>query len=234
VNINFKNKTILITGASSGIGLTLYKRFKKLGGQVIGTQKSKKIKDLIYVDLSSEEALKNFFLKIKKIKKIDILINNAGSNIINDITSNRDQDIDEIISTNLIAPLKIIREVAKKMKKNKYGRIVNISSIFGHISKKKRSLYSSTKFGINGITKASALDLAEYNILVNSVSPGFVLTSLTKKILGKEIKKIESKIPIKRIANTDEIVNLVLFLSSNYNSYITGENIIIDGGFTTQ
>jgi len=234
MNINFRNKTILITGASNGIGLALFKRFKKLGGKVIGTCRNKKRNNLISVDLSNRESLKNFLSKIEKIKKIDVLINNAGSNIINDISLNRDQDIDEIISTNLVAPIKIIREVSKIMKKNKSGRIINISSIFGCISKKQRSLYSSSKFGINGLTKASALDLAEYNILVNSVSPGFVLTNLTKKILGKEITKLKSKIPIKRMANTEEIINLIIFLSSSYNSYITGENIIIDGGFTIQ
>lgn len=234
MNINFKNKTILITGASNGIGQTLFKRFKKLGGKVIGTKKNNSNKNLIYVNFSDEKSLENFCTKIKKINKIDVLINNAGSNRIDEITGIKDEDIDEIISTNLTAPMKIIREVAKKMKKNKYGRIVNISSVFGVVSKEKRSLYSATKFGLNGLTKGSAIDLAKYNILVNSVSPGFVLTSLTKRILGKKIHYMKSKIPLKRLANTDEIANIVLFLSSGFNTYITGENVIIDGGFTAQ
>ena len=128
MNINFKNKTILITGASNGIGLTLFKRFKKLGGRVVGTRKNNSNKNLIYVNFSDEKSLENFCTKIKKIKKIDVLINNAGSNKINDITSLKDQDIKEIISTNLTAPMKIIREVAKKMNMTVNDLMLGITS----------------------------------------------------------------------------------------------------------
>ena len=119
------------------------------------------------------------------------------------------------------------------MKKNKYGRIVNIASIFGVISREKRAAYSSTKSGLIGLTKATAHDLAKDNILVNSISPGFINTELTKNILGeKSMKEISSSIPLKRLGDPDEIAKLVLFLTSDQNTYITGENIIIDGGYT--
>ena len=142
-------------------------------------------------------------------------------------------DWDNIINVNLKTPFRITQIVSKSMKKNSYGRIINLGSIFSVISKSKRASYSSSKFGIIGLTKASALDLAEKNILVNSVSPGFVNTELTKTILkAKEMKKLKSEVPLKRLASPYEISNLILFLSSDLNTYLTGQNIIIDGGYS--
>ena len=113
--------------------------------------------------------------------------------------------------------------------------IINISSIFGSVSKSERSAYSSSKFGLIGFTKSTSLDLAKYNILVNSVSPGFIDTKLTRKILKKKgINIMSKKIPLKRLGNVNEISSLVNFLSSKYNTYITGQNMIIDGGFTSE
>ena len=120
------------------------------------------------------------------------------------------------------------------MKKNKSGKIINISSIYGTVGKEKRSLYSITKFGLNGLTKSSALDLAKFNVLVNSISPGVFNTKLTRKILKKDgMKKVKLKIPLKKLGNPESLANLCVFLCSNYNNYITGQNIIIDGGYTS-
>jgi 3-oxoacyl-[acyl-carrier protein] reductase len=138
-----------------------------------------------------------------------------------------------MLEINLSSPFKILNAVASNMIQNGYGRIVNISSIFGVISKEKRTLYSATKFGIHGLTVGSSNDLAKYNILVNTVSPGFVLTDLTKNNLSNdEIKELSEQIPMKRMAVTKDISNVVIFLLSDLNSYLTGQNIIIDGGFT--
>ena len=121
------------------------------------------------------------------------------------------------------------------MIKRKYGKILNISSIFGVVSKNKRSIYSTTKFALNGFTKGLSLDLAKNNIQVNSICPGVVETELTKKILGNTgMKKIRSEIPLGRLAKVKEISNLVIFLTSEYCNYITGQNIIIDGGYTAK
>ena len=110
---------------------------------------------------------------------------------------------------------------------------MNISSIFGVVSKEKRSIYSTSKSALLGLTRSSALDLAKHNILVNAISPGFVNTSLTRRILGKTgMQKIIKEIPIGRMGKTQDISSLIIFLSSNYNSYITGQNFIIDGGVT--
>jgi 3-oxoacyl-[acyl-carrier protein] reductase len=143
-------------------------------------------------------------------------------------------DMESMMKTNLIAPIKIIDSVIDSMKNNKCGKIVNISSIYGKISKEKRVLYTSTKYGINGLTVGASVELAKFNILVNSVSPGFVLTDLTKKNLTTiEINKLKKVIPIQRLANVEDIVNPIIFLISDYNTYITGQNIIVDGGYTS-
>ena len=121
---------------------------------------------------------------------------------------------------------------SEKMKKQKSGKIINIASIFGVVSKENRAAYSSTKWGLIGFTKAVALDLASFNVQVNAVSPGFVNTDLTRRILGPEnLKQLVKTIPQGRLAQPEEIAKVVLFLCSNQNTYITGQNIVVDGGF---
>jgi len=134
---------------------------------------------------------------------------------------------------NLKAPYLISREVSRTMKRNGYGRIVNITSIWSTITRPGRSLYALTKSGIVGLTRTLAVELAESNILVNAVAPGFTMTELTASTnTPEEIGKITGMIPIKRMALPEEIANLVLFLCSDLNSYLTGQNIVIDGGYT--
>ena len=138
-----------------------------------------------------------------------------------------------MVAVNLTAPFRIISALSSKMIENNYGRIVNIASIFSKISKEKRSVYSATKFGIHGLTVGASNDLASKNILVNTVSPGFVLTDLTKKNLTLiEMDSLINQIPSKRLANTTDISSVVVFLLSDLNQYLTGQNIIVDGGFT--
>ena len=137
-----------------------------------------------------------------------------------------------MFNINLIAPLKLIQKVSENMKINNYGKIVNISSIWGIRSKEYRTLYSATKFGLNGITKSLARELGNYNILVNSIAPGYVNTEMTKMNVSKEDQKIiKRNIPLQRFAEPEEIAQLVHFLVSDNNTYITGETITIDGGF---
>ena len=137
-----------------------------------------------------------------------------------------------MIAVNLSGPFHLIRTVSAKMKAAHYGRIINIASIFSKISKEKRSIYSATKFGIHGLTVGVSNDLSSFNILINTVSPGFIMTDLTRKNLSpNEIDILTQQIPVKRMGETKDISNTVIFLASEFNTYITGQNIIVDGGF---
>ena len=247
LRIDLKGKTALITGATQGIGKSVADIFQKAGANLILTgTKVAEIETLNYenslrditnirylqLDLGSEESTRDFLVKIEQYSQIDVCVNNAGINRINYIDKTRLQDWDDIISVNLKAPFVIIREVSKIMKKNGYGRIINISSIFGVVSREKRSIYTTSKFGLSGLTVASSIDLSQYGVLVNAVSPGFVLTDLTKSILTEEeIKKLTEQIPARRFATPDEISHVIIFLASSFNTYVTGQNIVVDGGY---
>ena len=144
-----------------------------------------------------------------------------------------DVDYKEMLSINMNAPFSICRFLATKMKQQQYGRVVNIASIWGVISKQKRSVYTITKNAVIGLTKNMAIELAGYGVIVNSVSPGFTMTDLTSKNLPMdEMKSISAQIPAGRFAEPYEIANIILFLCSKENSYMTGQNIVVDGGFT--
>jgi 3-oxoacyl-[acyl-carrier protein] reductase len=157
-------------------------------------------------------------------------------NIIEPIDEIKDENWEKVLAVNLTGPMYIMREVVKVMKKNnRGGKILNVSSIFGVVSKAKRDAYSASKSGIIGLTKASALDLARYNILVNAICPGFTSTELTASILSKEeITELTHKIPLGRFAGVSEIAKIAVVLCSDLNTYITGQSILVDGGVTVQ
>lgn len=216
-------KRVLLTGASRGIGKAIYDELKNDYEVIAPTKEELNLEDI--------ESINNFIKNCST--NFDILINNAGINIIKEIDSILDEDIEKINTTNLVAPLKLIQFASKGMKENKNGKIINISSIWGIRSKEKRTLYSGTKFGLIGITKALARELGEYNILVNAICPGFTATDLTMQSLNKEeLEDLQNQIPLKRLASPNEIAKTIKFLISDENSYITGQSIIIDGGFT--
>ncbi len=216
-------KNILITGASRGIGEAIKLELQNIGFNCITPSREE-------LDISSSLSIDNFFGKLNCT--IDGLVNNAGINILGNIESISDTDLTSMIDTNLIAPIKLIQKVSHNMKKNRYGKIVNISSIWGLRSKEFRTLYSMSKFGLIGITKSLARELGEYNILVNSIAPGYVNTEMTKQnVPPKDQEIIKQRIPLGRFSEPNEIAKLVSFLISDNNSYITGETITIDGGF---
>ena len=246
MNLDFTDKTVIITGGTRGIGAAIAKVFLKAGAQLLvtgtkdGNPKIQRLSDdnnntqYHQLDFSSDNSVNKFLNAVHKLKKIDVLINNAGVNKIESISNISSKDWDWINTVNLKGPFLLTRAVSETMKKQNSGKIINVASIFGVVSKQKRAAYSSTKWGLIGFTKGVALDLAPFNVHVNAVSPGFVDTDLTRRILGPEkIKNLQKTIPQGRLANPDEIANVVLFLCSDLNSYITGENIIVDGGFTS-
>jgi 3-oxoacyl-[acyl-carrier protein] reductase len=216
-------KTLFLTGASRGIGKAIYDDLCQEYNIVSPTREE--------LDLNSIQSIDAFFNN--KNLEIDILINNAGINIIKRLEEIEISDIASISSINLVAPLRILQHAIKYMKDNKSGKVVNISSIWGVRSKECRALYSMTKFGIIGQTKALARELGEYNILVNAICPGFTATDLTLQSLSSdEIETITGQIPLKRMAKPEEIAKSVRFLVSEDNTYITGQTLIVDGGFT--
>lgn len=221
---DFSKKTVLVTGASRGIGKRISNDFESLGANVVRLSSAD-------FDLTQSSQLQDLVGYLESLK-IDICINNAGINKINYLWDVLESDYDRIMQINTKAPFFISKVVSQSMKANSFGRIVNIASIFGHCTKKQRSCYTTSKFALIGMTKTLAIELAPYNVLVNSVSPGFTATDLTTKVLGSAgIEEVRQQIPIGRLAAPSEISKVVLFLSSEHNSYLTGQNIIVDGGF---
>lgn len=246
MTFRFDNQVALITGATRGIGKEIADTLHALGASVLitGTNAAQleylqKLSDqngerkrYYCVDFSKQQQLDDFIKEMARIDKIDILVNNAGINKLNFVNEALTEDWNEMLSVNLTTPFLLIRAVSHKMKKYEYGRIVNIASIFSTISKERRSVYSATKFGLHGLTVGVSNDLARHNILVNTVSPGFVLTDLTRKNLSEsEIGQLTNQIPARRMGCTEDIARVVTFLVSEWNSYLTGQNIIVDGGF---
>lgn len=216
---------VLVTGASRGIGKAIASIYRSKGYSV--ETPSREILDL--ADADSVAA----FINTHDKDGYDIIINNAGCNLINPIDNIIESDINQMMQVNLLSPIIILRGFVPYMKRNRFGRIVNIGSIWGAIAKPGRSVYSATKHGIHGITSTLAVELASYNILVNTVAPGQTLTELTlRNNSPEEIREMEGDIPVGRLAQPEEVARLVFFLGNEENTYITGQQIIIDGGLT--
>lgn len=217
-------KTVFITGAARGIGKAIYQKLKSEKYKIIAPTRDE-------LDLSDNTSMYRY-IEAHKDLKIDILINNAGINFPTWIDELTDENINQHTQINLISPIKLITAFVPHMKKNKWGRIINISSIFGIVARGKQMMYSATKHAINGVTKALALELGPYNILVNSVCPGFTNTDLVKRNTPEKNALITKDIPLGRFAEPKEIAELVSFLISDKNTYINGQCLVIDGGFT--
>lgn len=220
-------KKALVTGGSKGIGKATVKMLQEQGYDVMAPSHAE-------LDLSSIASVASFAEKYRD-EVFDVIINNAGINDIHDIESVTDDEIERTMQINLISPLKLLRAFVPAMKANKYGRIINIGSIWGIVSKRGRVVYSASKHGIHGITKTLAVELAEYNILVNTICPGFTLTELTyKNNTLEQIATISKDIPMGRMAEPYEIADAICYLASERNSYLTGQLIAVDGGFTSK
>ena len=239
--INFKNKKILITGATGGIGTYLVKKFVSLNGNVIATgTNEKKLENLknefpninaIQFDLSNHSEIESFVDNaFSKFNGIDVLVNNAG--ITNDNLSLRmkNEDWQKVIDINLSSTFYLCKSVIKKMLKNKSGKIVNITSIVGHTGNIGQSNYAASKAGMIAMSKSLALEYAKKNIFINCVSPGFIKTNMTDKISEEYKNILISKIPMSRLGSGEDVSNTVAFLCSDMASYITGETIHVNGG----
>ena len=247
---NLKNKVALVSGAGKGLGkacalalaeaganLIIISRTKKDLEHVAKEAKKFKSKCKIYVcDITNYNDLKTI---VNKQPKIDILVNNAGTNIPEHFTKVKTKNMERLVKLNTIAAFNLAQLCSLKMIKTKNrkkigGSIVNMSSQMGHVGGRIRSVYNMNKFGMEGLTKGMAIDLAKYNIRVNSVAPTFVVTPMTKKFLkNKKFKRDTlNSIPLGRFAEMSEIASAVVFLASDAASMITGTSLLVDGGWT--
>lgn len=247
---DFSKKNILVTGASSDIAINIASGFSELGGNIILSDlpscqtELKQVKsmlsekfnnkvDILLIDVTNIKDIK------KKIEgyeeKIDILINCAGNNIFCPAIKVSEENWDKIIDVNLKGTFFLSQSIAVKMKENKNGgKIINIGSQHGVVANGLRAPYCVSKFGLIGMTKVLALEWSIYNILVNCVSPTYVETSKSKDFLAHQDvqRAFLSKIPLSQYAKPQDISYAVMFLSSDHNKMITGENIMVDGGYT--
>ena len=249
---NLKNKYSLVTGAGKGLGracaialaeagsnLIIISRTKKDLDSVSKIIKKLKVKCKSYTcDVTNYNEIKTI---INKQPRIDVLVNNAGNNIPEHFTKVKTKNMEYLVKVNTIATFNIAQLCAIKMMKLKNrkkvgGSIINMSSQMGHVGGPIRSVYNMNKWGLEGLTKGMAVDLAKYNIRVNAVAPTFVVTPMTKKFLKNKKFKRETlnNIPLGRFAKMSEIASTVVFLASDAASMIHGTSILVDGGWTAK
>jgi len=239
--ISFKNKNILVTGASGGIGNDLVKKYLSLGGNVMGTGTNAEKLDLLKknypsvkvkkFDIADHSRIEEFIENVTlELGGLDILINNAGTNVDNLSLRMKDEEWKKVIDINLTSTFLLSKHAIKKMLKNKFGRVVNITSVVGHTGNVGQSNYAASKAGIIGMSKSLAIEYAKKNITVNCVSPGFIVSNMTMNIAEKVKMYLTSRIPMGKLGSGEDVSNCAAFLSSDQASYITGETIHVNGG----
>ena len=247
---NLKKKTALVSGAGKGLGRACAIALAEAGTNLIIISRTKKDLDEVSKKIKKYRVKCKSFVcdvtnydKIKKIvhqqPRIDILVNNAGNNIPEHFTKVKTKDMEYLVKINTIAAFNLAQLCANKMielknRKKIGGSIVNMSSQMGHVGGPIRSVYNMNKHGLEGLTKGMAIDLAKYNIRVNTVCPTFVVTPMTKKFLkNKKFKRnVLKNIPLGRFADVSDVATTVAFLASDASSMITGTSILVDGGWT--
>jgi len=222
---NNRKLKVFITGASQGIGLSIATLFSEHGHAVIAPPREE-------LDLSDIISVREY--TSGHPNDFDVLINNAGINPLQGILGIEYEDYLEIFQTNLFSGLELIKWCVPYWQKIRCGHVINISSIWGSVSKPRRLLYGASKSAVNNITKNLALELGEFNVLVNAIAPGFINTELTSlNNSPADLEKIREQIPLKRLAEPVEVARLAYFLGTR-NTFITGQTIHIDGGYTCQ
>lgn len=228
----------MVTGASRGIGRAIARAYHLQGARVVGTRTSpgRDADDpcdyYLIADFADLDAVKACADEVRALGP-DVLVNNAGINKIAPFAEVDPADFLRIQQVNVVAPFLLCQAVVPTMKARGWGRIVNLSSIWGKIGKEFRASYAASKFAIDGLTLALAIEHAVDGILANCVAPGFTDTQLTRRVLGDDgIAALTRMIPARRMGSVDEVARLVAWLGSPENTYVTGQNIAIDGGFS--
>jgi len=239
--INFKNKNVLITGATGGIGGALVKKFVSLEANVLGSgtkaekldQLKKKYPNIMVkkFNISEHSRIEEFIDNASlELGGLDILINNAGTNADNLSLRMKVEEWKKVVDVNLTSTFLLSKYAIKKMLKNKFGRVVNVTSVVGHTGNLGQSNYAASKAGIIGMSKSLAIEYAKKNITVNCVSPGFIVSDMTMNIAEKVKLYLTSRIPMGKLGTGEDVSNCAAFLSSEQASYVTGETIHVNGG----
>jgi 3-oxoacyl-[acyl-carrier protein] reductase len=238
-------KTVLVTGASRGIGAAIALELGNQGARVYGTatseQGAKSITKVftehkingrgLVLNVNDNASIQATIEHINQdAGTINILVNNAGITKDTLLMRMKDEDWDAVISTNLTSVYKLSQQVIKSMMKERYGRIINITSVVGHMGNAGQTNYAATKAGIDGFTKSLAQEIGSRGITVNSVAPGFIDTDMTKALSEEQRAALLTHIPLSRLAQASDIAHAVTFLASDQASYITGETIHVNGG----
>ena len=234
------SKIVLVTGASRGIGLEAAKHFSKEGYKVIGTSRGDfNLGELIgddraisaKLDLMSKESIKNLFVDLKSKDLLPaVLVNNAGITKDQLFLRMKDEDWDDVIETNLNGLFRVTKAFIKPMVKNKFGRVINISSVAGLMGNSGQVNYSSSKSAMVGFSRSLAKELGSRNITSNVIAPGFIETDMTTFLNDDEKVEVSKNIPMKRFGTVEDVAKCILFLASDEANYITGQTISVDGG----
>ena len=234
------SKIVLVTGASRGIGLEVAKHFSKEGYKVIGTSRGDfNLGDLIgddnaisvKLDLISKESINNLFANLKSQDLLpSVLVNNAGITKDQLFLRMKDEDWDDVIETNLNGLFRVTKAFIKPMVKNKFGRVINISSVAGLMGNSGQVNYSSSKSAMVGFSRSLAKELGSRNITSNVVAPGFIETDMTTFLNDDEKVEVSKNIPMKRFGTVQDVAKCIVFLASDEANYITGQTISVDGG----
>lgn len=240
--MDFSGKIVLVTGASRGIGKAIAEGFARLGAKVCGTATSEngaqKISEYLgengkgfVLNVASQESIDICLAQIKEsFGDIDVLVNNAGITRDNLLMRMKDEEWDDIITTNLSSVYRLSKAVLRPMMKKRNGRIVSITSVVGLMGNAGQCNYSAAKAGILGFTKSLAKEVASRGITVNAVAPGFIATDMTGALTDEQKEAIMKEVPCGKLGKPEDIANAVLFLASDESAYITGETISVNGG----
>jgi NAD(P)-dependent dehydrogenase (short-subunit alcohol dehydrogenase family) len=223
----FMQKLALITGASRGIGAAIRTELERRGCRVVTPSRAE-------LDLGKPDSI-DAYIKSQGHLAVDILVNNAGINVLNPITAIDAVTWQAMLQTNLTAALRLTQAFAPGMASRSWGRILSVSSILGVVTREQRAAYSMTKAALNALTRSAAVEFGPAGVLVNALAPGYVNTDLTRQNnTPAMLTAIQSTIPLRRLGQPEELAQIAAFLVSGENTYLTGQTIIADGGFTCQ